>query len=436
MEFEVDKFLQELQEERVKPGLSRMKYLLEHFHHPERKFESLQIAGTNGKGSVAAFMAGVLRESGYRVGIYTSPHLLKVNERIALGKDFIADPKLKEFLREIYPVYLQMKKMGDSPTYFEVITLLSLLYFSQKKVDFALIEVGVEGRFDATNVISPLLTVITNVEKDHAEFFGPRFQDVKEETLSLIREKTPVVTSEEKEGVLTEMKRICKEKRSSFFSLQDVKVKRLRSSLTEQVFSYEGLFWIFPKVKISLGGLYQIKNAALSLLTLEVLVKEKKIKLEEENVLKGMREAFWPARFHIVSEKPLVIVDGAHNPSGVRNLLRSLKYYFPHKKFIFVCGVLREKDYRKMAKLISPFSIEVICTNPPSARCLEAVELRRAFMRYNKSVIIKENPVEAIEVALEKGKEKDVVIVILGSLYLAAEALKYFKWEVERCCVR
>jgi dihydrofolate synthase/folylpolyglutamate synthase len=435
MGLEIDKFLQELQEERVKPGLSRMKHLLEHFHHPEKEFESLQIAGTNGKGSVVAFMASVLRESGYRVGVYTSPHLFKVNERVALGKDFITDSELKEFLKEIYPVYLRMKEKDDSPTYFEVITLLSLLYFSQKKVDLALVEVGVEGKFDATNVISPLLTVITNVEKDHAEFFGPRFQDVKEETLSLIREKTPLVTSEEKEGVLSEMKKMCREKGSSFFSLQDVKVKRLHSSLTEQVFSYEGLFWTFPKVEISLGGLYQIKNAALSLLTLEVLVEKKKIKLKEEDVLKGMREAFWPARFHIVSKEPLVIIDGAHNPSGVRNLLRSLKYYFPHKKFILVCGVLREKDYRKIAKLLSPFSIEVICTNPPSARCLEAVELKRAFMRYNKNVITRESPVDAIEIALKKG-EKDTVIVILGSLYLAAEALRYFEWEVEKCCVR
>jgi dihydrofolate synthase/folylpolyglutamate synthase len=329
-----------------------------------------------------------------------------------------------------------MKEDNDSPTYFEVITLLSLLYFSQKKVDLALVEVGVEGRFDATNVISPLLTVITNVEKDHAEFFGPRFQDVKEEALSLIREKTPLVTSEEKEGVLSEMKRICREKGNSFFSLQDVKVKRVHSSLTEQVFSYEGLFWTFPKVKISLGGLYQVKNAALSLLALEVLSKEREMKLREEEVLRGMEEAFWPARFHILNEKPLVIVDGAHNPSGVRNLLRSLKYYFPGRKLVFVCGVLREKDYRKIAKLLSPFSVEVICTNPPSARCLEAVELKRAFMRYNRSVIAKESPVDAIEMALREGREKDTVVVILGSLYLAAEALRYFKWEVEKCCAR
>ncbi len=436
MGLEIDKFLQELQEERVKPGLSRMKHLLEHFHHPEREFESLQIAGTNGKGSVVAFMASVLRESGYKVGVYTSPHLFKVNERIALGKDFITDSKLKKFLKEIYPVYLRMKEDGDSPTYFEVMTLLSLLYFSQRKVDLALVEVGVEGKFDATNFRSPLLTVITNVEKDHAEFFGPRFQNVKEETLSLIREKTPLVTSEEKEGVLSEMKRRCREKRSSLFSLHDVKVKRLCSSLTEQIFSYEGLLWSFPKVKISLGGLYQIKNAALSLLTLEVLVEEKKIKLKEEDVLRGMRKAFWPARFHIVSKNPLVIVDGAHNPSGMRNLLRSLRHYFPHQKFIFICGVLREKDYRKIAELLSPFSDEVICTNPPSTRCLEAVELKRAFMRYNKNVITRESPIEAIKIALKKGKGKDMVIVILGSLYLAAEALRYFRWEVEKCCVR
>lgn len=436
MEFEVDKFLQELQEERVKPGLSRMKHLLEHFHHPEGEFESLQIAGTNGKGSVVAFIASVLRESGYRVGVYTSPHLFKVNERVALGKDFITDLELKEFLKEIYPIYLEMRKGGDSPTYFEVITLLSLLYFSQKKVDLALVEVGVEGKFDATNVVSPLLTVITNVEKDHAEFFGPRFQHVKGEMLSLIREKTPLVTSEEKEGVLSDMKRVCEGKGSPFFSLQDIKVKRLRSSLTEQVFSYEGLFWTFPQVQISLGGLYQIKNAALSLLTLEVLAEKEKIRLEEEEILRGMREAFWPARFHVVSEEPMVIIDGAHNPSGVRNLLRSLKYYFPHEKFIFICGVLREKDYRKMAKLLSPFSAEVICTNPPSIRCLDALELRKAFMRYNKNVIVKRNPVEAIEVALEKGREKEAAIVIFGSLYLAAEALKYFKWEVKRCCAR
>jgi dihydrofolate synthase/folylpolyglutamate synthase len=436
MEFKVDRFLQELQEERVKPGLSRMRYLLRHFNHPEKKFSSLQIAGTNGKGSVIAFMASVLREGGYKVGVYTSPHLFKVNERIALGEDFITDSELKKLLKEAHPLYLQLKERGDAPTYFEIVTLLALLYFSRRNVDFALIEVGVEGKFDATNVISPLLTVITNVEKDHAEFFGPRFQDVKEEMLSLIRKNTPVLTSEEKEGVLLEMEKVCRKKGSPLFALQNVKARRIHSSLNKQSFSYQGLFWHFPKVKISLGGLYQIKNAALSLLTLEVLSKEKRVKLSEEDVLKGMERTFWPARFQILNKEPLVVLDGAHNPSGVRNLLRSLKYYFPRKRFIFVCGVLREKEYRKIAKLLSPYSEEIICTNPPSSRSLSAIELKRSFIRYNKSVTVEENPNSAVEIALKKGEEKEMVVVILGSLYLAAAALDYFNWEVRKCCVR
>jgi dihydrofolate synthase/folylpolyglutamate synthase len=427
-------YLKKFEETRIKPGLSRMNYLMENLGHPERQFSAVHIAGTNGKGSVGAYLLSSLTAAGYRVGFYTSPHLLEVKERIAVGHRYITYQELGKLLEVIKPFVENLQKKGDPPTYFELLTALACLYFAQEKVDLALVEVGIEGRLDATNVVLPLLTVLSQIELEHQEFLGEDYESVLKEALGLLRFQVPCVSAEKKELARKALAEEVSLKKSRLYLLErEAKFEEVSTSLTGQVFNYSGLSWDLSKVEIGLLGNFQLENASLALLALEVLEK-KGFNLPELAIRHGFKKAFWPGRLQLVRCSPWVVVDGAHNPLGVRVFRESLEKLFVNQRKVLIMGMLREKDVKGVVDEIASLTKEIWVTVPQSPRALDLEALAAEFLRYNIKVKKAEKLKEALNEALLAVAEDDLICVV-GSLYLAAEALKFFNVRLEKCCV-
>lgn len=426
-------YLKKFEETRIKPGLSRMDYLMKSLGHPGRKFPAVHIAGTNGKGSVGAYLLSSLTAAGYRVGLYTSPHLFEVRERIAIGYEYIAYQELAEMLEMVKPFIEKLQEKSDPPTYFELLTVLACLYFAQKQVDLALVEVGIEGRFDATNVVLPFLTVLTQIELEHQEFLGEDYESVLKEALGLLRSHVPCVSAEKKEVAKKALAEEASLKKSQLFLLgKEANFEKVSVNLSGQTFNYRGLNWNLREVEIGLLGDFQFENASLALLALEVLEK-RGFNLPESAVRQGFKRAFWPGRLQLVKCSPWVVVDGAHNPSGARVFRESLEKLFGDQRKLLIVGVLREKDARGVVNELAPLTKEIWVTVPRTPRALGVEALAAEFLRYNIKVRKAKSLKEALEGALSTVAKSDLICVV-GSLYLAAEALKFFKVRLEKCC--
>ncbi len=427
------KYLKKFEETRIKPGLSRMSYLMERLGYPEREFPAVHIAGTNGKGSVGAYLLSALTAAGYRVGLYTSPHLLEVRERIAIGHEYISYEKLAETLELVKPYVEKLQEKGDPPTYFELLTALACLYFAQEQVDLALVEVGIEGRFDATNVVLPLLTVLTQIELEHQEFLGEDYATVLKEALGLLRSQIPCVSAERKEVAKKALAEEASLKKSSLYLLgRDARFEEVSANLSGQTFNYRGINWDFREVEIGLLGNFQLENASLALLALEVLEKSG-LSLPELAIRQGFKRAFWPGRLQAVRDFPWVVVDGAHNPWGARVFRESLEKLFVNQRKVLIVGMLREKDVKGVVSELAQLTQEIWVTAPQSPRALDVEALAAEFLRYNIKVKKVKRLREALERALSAVAEGDL-IGVAGSLYLAAEALRFFKVRLEKCC--
>lgn len=422
MEINPLSFLSSLKPEKIKPGLERISFLLKELGNPENNFPAIQISGTNGKGSTLAFLLSIYRKAGYKVGAYTSPHLHRVNERIRIGGNTISCSELENLIDEVKPAFFKAvkKKELGQPSYFEFLTALAFLYFARKKVDLALVEVGIEGRFDATNRVSPVATIITQIEMEHQEYLGSTYPEILTESLSIIREMTPVITSETKRPTLKALKAEAERKRAPAFLLKDVcELKEKEYNLKKQFFDYRGVSVKQKNLEIQLLGKHQIENASLALLTTEVLMS--KFPVNEEQLRQGLKEAYWPARFEVLENRGgWIVIDGAHNPSGLEVLFQAIKRHFPGMIPTFIFGVLEDKDYRSMASLLAAKTSEIFLVEPLSSRALPLAKLKKEFLRYNTKSLLKE--VKSLAEAVNLASERSELVVITGSLYLAAQA--------------
>ncbi|KUK81898.1 MAG: Folylpolyglutamate synthase [Pelotomaculum thermopropionicum] len=404
-------------------GLGRIEELLNRLGNPHRYLSTVHIGGTNGKGSTAAMLASVLVKAGYRVGIFTSPHLHSFTERYRVNGREITPEKLAELVGELRPYMETMVTQGfEHPTQFEAATALAFLYFYREKVDFLVLEVGLGGAIDSTNVVLPLASVITNIGMDHMNYLGNTIAEIAGIKTGIIKPGIPVVTAAEGKG-LAVVEQVCREKDARLILVgRDVTWKHIGHTGGGQVFFIRGRQDAYENLFLPLLGRHQQVNAATAVAAAEILM-EAGYAVSPEAVRKGLAAVNWPGRLEIVREDPLVIIDGAHNYDGARSLRRALKEYLPGKNLVLMIGMLGDKDHARVLSELAVDAGAVVVTKPDNPRAANWKQLAVEAGRYSPEVYLLEDIGAAVAKALSLAGPDDVVC-ITGSLYMIAKARK------------
>ncbi len=404
-----------------RPGLSRTEELLRKLGNPEKDMNFIHVAGTNGKGSTCSMLASVLREAGYKVGLYTSPYIVRFNERMCINGDPISDSELAELVEIIKPI---AESMEDKPTEFEIITALAFLYFKRNSCDAIVLEVGMGGRLDSTNVIeAPLVSVITGIALDHTAVLGDSVSEIAFEKAGIIKEGRPAVYGGRDDEAFDVILKTANEKRCPLkrTCLDSVKIKKM--DIEGTIFDYDER----PEMKISLLGAYQPENAATVIETVEMLNKYSDIKVLESDLRKGIKKACWRARFELLNREPVVIFDGSHNIQGVTAAVNSIKSFFGEEKVALLMGVLADKDYSEMADMLSPLAERVFTITPDSPRALSSQKLADAFSQRGLPAQGFNKVDDGVRSAFEYAKGKNIPLIMLGSLYMYGEVFSAFE---------
>ncbi len=407
---EVVQFLDNLTRFGIKLGLEPIKGLLAELGNPQEKYKSIQIAGTNGKGSIATFIAGILAESGYKVGLYTSPHLFEPTERIALSGKPISQRKFSSLITKLIPVIeKRVAETGIPLTYFEVLTAAAFQYFAEEKIDFLVAEVGMGGRLDATNVLKPLVCVLTPISLEHTEYLGHTLAAIAQEKCGIIKEGSLVVSSPQRREVADVIKETCKKRNVLLYP-----VSRGR------IYPTRGFDESSPYI-----GKFQLENALVAEKAIESLTSFG-VRISKKNIKKGLLKTKIYGRLQILRQKPLIIYDVGHNPGAVRALCEALKDISP-QKYIFVYGCLKGKDAQQIIKTIVPIAKFLILTKPKSKRATEPEELLQIAKEVlqEKKIKVISDPKLALRFALKYKKKEP--ICIFGSFYLAPSFKDLFR---------
>ena len=381
-----------------RPGLERIGALLEKLGDPQKKLKYVHIAGTNGKGSCAAMTASVLKAAGYRTGLFTSPYLFRFNERMQLNGRPIEDDTLAALVAELAPL---ADAMEEHPTEFEMMTALALLWYAREKVDVVVLEVGLGGRFDATNIIG-------------------QPEQIAFEKAGIIKPGCEVVLYPQAGNVMEVVRARCEALGATLHTADFSQIVPEFDSLEGQVFTYRGLPCAIP-----LLGAHQRRNAAVVLELVEVL-RTRGWKLPEEAVEHGLYAVSWPARFELVREEPAFIVDGGHNPQCAETVAENLLHYFPDQKRVLLIGVLADKDYPRLAEILAPAADAWVCVTPDSDRALPAADLGKELARFGKPVTVCGGIPEGVSTAMEQAGE-DGMVCAVGSLYMAGAVRACFQ---------
>ncbi len=411
------KYLNSLEPLGIMPGLKRIKALLNALGNPQNAYPSLHVAGTNGKGSTCAMLESILIEAGYKVGLYTSPHLVRFNERIRISKKEISDRRLVGCVDAVRDA---MKKTGgNKPTFFEFTTAAAFHYFKKQKIDIAVIETGMGGRLDATNVLNPLVSVITSIGLDHTEWLGETLEQVAFEKAGIIKKNGVVVMGETKPAALSAIKAAAK-KKNARLKLMGRDFRCMGASSGD--FSYSGMKMRLKGLKLNLLGAHQINNAASALAAIEIL-QGLGFQIRESHIKNGLKKILWPGRFEVIRKRPLVILDACHNPDGAEALGRALKSV-KFNKLILVAGIMADKDIGGILKPLALAADIVIFTAPDTPRAAEAALLLEMLKPYSKPALVEVPVALACKKALSLAKPKDAVC-ITGSIFTIGEAKKY-----------
>jgi len=410
---EAVEYLYSLQVYGIKFGLSKTANLLKAFGDPHRGQRYVHIAGTNGKGSVAAMVESILRTSGLKVGFYSSPHLVRFTERFRINGQEIPSGTAAGLVQELRAVM----DPTQPPTFFEVTTAMGLIYFAREKTDIAVIEVGMGGRLDATNVIRPAVSVITNISPDHQVFLGKSLPEIAREKAGIIKRGVDLVTAARQRPVLELFERTCKEKKAPLWRVgKDIRYRGEGNQI-----SYYGFERKLKALELGLPGAYQHRNAALALSVIELL-ERKGFKVSEEHLREGLKNTVWPGRLQVVSREPLLILDGAHNPEAIRNLTYSIKAGFHYRRLILVLGVMADKDLRNILRGIVPMADYVFFTRPEYHRAAAPETLMQEALPLGKAGEIQ----PTLDKALGKAKamaDREDLILVTGSLFTVGETL-------------
>jgi dihydrofolate synthase/folylpolyglutamate synthase len=409
-----------------KLGLDNIRELLKRLGNPQSKLDIIHIAGTNGKGSTASFVNQILIEAGYKVGLFTSPYLEYFNERIRVDNILIDEDDLIRGVLKIKNAIDKMVEDGHNhPTEFEIVTALGFLHFLDKKVDIVVLEVGLGGRFDATNVIEEsMASVITSISKDHTHILGNTLEEIAFEKSGIIKENGHVYVYPQKIQAEKVIENISA-KRGAIFKTYDIsQVKNIEFTEKGSVFDIEIEEMIYKNLEIKMLGRHQVYNSTLAVMMLDDLNRRGLVNIEEKHYRSGLLNTRWNGRLEIISENPLILIDGAHNEDGARALSEALSEYYKSKKKILCIGVLKDKDLDVILEYVLPHFDEVVVTEPCNPRALGFRELEEKIKERGKSVIAIKELDEAIETTLKK-KEGYDLFVFSGSLYLIGEIRKY-----------
>ncbi|MDY6935749.1 MAG: Mur ligase family protein [Spirochaetota bacterium] len=366
-------------------SLKNMEYLCKHYGNPHNKLKIVHIAGTNGKGSVAYMLNSILISAGYRVGLYLSPHLSRINERIKINNIEISSKRLHEYIDELYKLLSTMKDI--QPTYFDVLTLFAFRYFSEEEIDIAIIEAGLGGRLDSTNIVSPLISIITDIFLDHKSILGNTLKKITQEKAGIIKPNSIVITSNKKKDILDIIIKKSIESCSRLYVLnKDFQVKRIRE-LVGKGFTYDlssindthindgnPLNLYIKDIELKIPSKFQITNSTLSIATSHLL-KEFGFKIEESNIIDGIKRVRIPGRFHIISKKPLIIFDPAHNPAALKTIINTINKNYQDKQIMIILSIMQDKDYSIILKLLfKNLSNKIYYFELNDERCLKISE--------------------------------------------------------------
>ncbi|KPK42241.1 MAG: hypothetical protein AMJ78_03190 [Omnitrophica WOR_2 bacterium SM23_29] len=408
--------------------LSRMAALLDGLGNPHRTFKSIHIAGTKGKGSTCAFIYSILKETKIKVGLYTSPHLVDFKERIRISypKDRTIDRaelvtlvnRVKSFLDK----FTKSSKFG-SPSFFEVYTALAFLFFNIQKVDIAVLEVGLGGRLDATNVVDPIVIGITPISFDHTDKLGSTLESIAKEKCGIIKDNAIVVSAEQDAKVTNCIHRVADEKRAKLYEVgKNIFYEPLTMAPDRQIFNVRGIFEEYPSLTSPLLGRHQLANAATAIGIVESL-RFKDIAVSPYDIATGIKNTDWPGRLQVIGRKPWIILDGAQNEASARALKEAISAIFSYENLILVLGISSDKDIDGIGANLLPIASKVIFTQSDNPRATSPQDLRKRFQNYKKKSAVSRNVNEAVELARREAKPQDLIL-ITGSLYVVGETLQ------------
>jgi len=410
-------------------GLSRTEKILELLGNPHKELKCIHIAGTNGKGSTTAMLTEILKEAGYKVGMYTSPYLEEFEERIQINGNNILKEDLSAAITEVSEAVKKVIALGfEHPTEFEIITCAMFLYFYNKKVDYAVIEVGLGGRLDSTNVIKPILSIITSISYDHMKILGDTLDKIAFEKAGIIKEGVPLVLYPQETESLEVINKICKERNSRLIKVPKKsvtlnKVKKESNSDTQNIIvkTNSDIY----NIELSLLGKPQLLNCSVVIFAVQELIKQNII-IKKEHILKALKKVKWPGRLEILRKEPLVVIDGAHNIDGIINLNESIETHFSYKEIVLILGILADKQVDSMLQVIAPKASKIIAVTPHSDRAELACDLAKSIAVINPKVEYIEDYKEAYKKALTYCS-KESLLLISGSLYMIGDMRKIIK---------
>jgi dihydrofolate synthase/folylpolyglutamate synthase len=397
----------------IKMGLSTIRKILTGLGNPQKSFACIHVAGTNGKGSVASSLASILTRAGYKTGLYTSPHLVDFNERIQVNHRPITNANVMAAYRAIRKVH-----SGDrEPTFFEFATVMAFFEFARQKVDWAIIETDMGGRLDATNIMRPRISIITNISLEHRDYLGNTLAQISGEKAGIIKNRIPIITGIRQKKALAVVEKTARDKSAPLYRLgKDFKVRRHASG----DFSYYGLEATWRHLKTGLLGRHQVDNAALVLAACEIL-NDRTPQLSLEDIQIGLIQNRWPGRLEMVSDKPRILLDGAHNFIAARNLARFLSTNLAGQNITMIIGILDDKPYKAMLNCLLPTANRVILTRAKINRAMEPEKLETIAKDILPAVSIIPDVKQALASAIKTAKPDDVICVA-GSLYVVGEA--------------
>jgi len=404
----------------IKLGLERISYIAEKLGNPQGNYKSIHVAGTNGKGSVCKFLASILNSGGYKVGVYLSPHLQRFSERIVVDNKEISDDEFVSLVDKIKPIVDEMIKNDNTPTFFEIVTAIAFQHFSDKGVDFAVIEVGLGGKYDATNIVEPVVSVITNITLEHTDILGKTIKDIALQKAGIVKDDVAVVTAA-KGDALKVIKNVAKERNATVYVIDEKRWNRLYCDTEGQEFVIKGDLTDYS-VKTAMLGKHQGENIALAIASIENL-QMNGVYIPETSIIDGVAKATNPGRLEIVKHEPLILLDGAHNPDGMRTLKAALNEDFDYDKLIIVLGILSDKDISCMLSIIAPTADTIVVTKSHNSRACRPSKLKEMIEKsgYKKKVVVKDWITNALGYAESIAKKNDL-ICITGSLFTVGEA--------------
>jgi dihydrofolate synthase/folylpolyglutamate synthase len=397
----------------IKPGLSRITDILKSLDNPQDNFSCIHVAGTNGKGSIASALSSIFSASGYKVGLYTSPHLVKFNERIRINNLPVSDRRIVESYNAVNKVI----KNSLEATFFELSTAMSFYEFYRQKVDWAVIETGMGGRLDATNVIRPVISIISNISVEHKKYLGNTIEKIAGDKGGVIKKSVPVITGVKQKKAITVLEKTAAKQSAPFYRLgKDFRIRRNK----DKTFNYSGINTVLKNMRTGLPGSHQMDNAALVIAACEILNRNK-TNFSLENIRQGLEQNKWPGRLEKISSSPHIILDGAHNLAGARMLAEFLSENMRDKNITLIIGILDDKPYASMLKSLLTVCARAILTRPEVERALSPEKLFRKANKIIQDIEIIPDVEEAVKHAIKISSASDV-ICIAGSLYLVGEA--------------